>query len=80
MDVEAVLPGERVVVIDDLVATGGTLRAAMRLLGEFLSVVHGQQQSIIDICCVTNDCWSILKKKKKKEKMVKLLWLLYMPS
>ncbi|RWR75675.1 Pribosyltran domain-containing protein [Cinnamomum micranthum f. kanehirae] len=32
MDVEAVQPGERAVVIDDLVATGGTLCAAIKLL------------------------------------------------
>ncbi|KAK6927553.1 Phosphoribosyltransferase domain, partial [Dillenia turbinata] len=32
MHVNAVLPGERALVIDDLVATGGTLSAAIRLL------------------------------------------------
>ncbi|EOY29449.1 PREDICTED: adenine phosphoribosyltransferase 5 [Theobroma cacao] len=32
MHVEAVHPGERAIVIDDLVATGGTLSAAIRLL------------------------------------------------
>lgn len=35
MHVGAVQPGERALVIDDLVATGGTLSAAIRLLGEW---------------------------------------------
>lgn len=35
MHVGAVQPGERSLIIDDLVATGGTLSAAIRLLGEF---------------------------------------------
>lgn len=39
MHVGAVQPGERALVIDDLIATGGTLSAAIRLLGEWL-VVH----------------------------------------
>ena len=34
MHVGAVEPGERALVIDDLVATGGTLSAAIRLLGD----------------------------------------------
>lgn len=33
MQIDAVKPGERALVIDDLVATGGTLSAAIRLLG-----------------------------------------------
>lgn len=36
MHVEAVQPGERALIIDDLVATGGTLSAATRLLGNVL--------------------------------------------
>jgi len=35
MHVGAVEPGERALIIDDLVATGGTLSAAIRLLGKF---------------------------------------------
>ena len=34
MHVGAVQPGERALVIDDLVATGGTLSAAINLLGD----------------------------------------------
>lgn len=37
MQIDAVKPGERALVIDDLVATGGTLSAAIRLLGMFMS-------------------------------------------
>lgn len=33
MHVGAVKPGDRALIIDDLVATGGTLSAAIRLLG-----------------------------------------------
>lgn len=35
MHVGAVQQGEKAVVIDDLVATGGTISAAIKLLGEF---------------------------------------------
>lgn len=34
MHVGAVEPGEKVLVIDDLIATGGTLCAAIKLLGK----------------------------------------------
>lgn len=37
MHVGAVLPGERALVVDDLIATGGTLCAAINLLGKFVA-------------------------------------------
>lgn len=36
MHVDAVEPLERVIIIDDLVATGGTLSAAISLMGKYL--------------------------------------------
>jgi len=39
MHVGAVLPGERALVIDDLIATGGTLDAAIKLLGKLVNII-----------------------------------------
>ena len=39
MHVDAVEPLERVIIIDDLVATGGTLSAAISLMGIYISFV-----------------------------------------
>lgn len=38
MSMEAVQTDERALVIDDLVATGGTLSASINLLGKYLSI------------------------------------------
>lgn len=38
MHVGAVQPGERALVIDDLIATGGTLDAAIKLLGKLVNI------------------------------------------
>uniref|UniRef100_A0A453JU49 adenine phosphoribosyltransferase n=1 Tax=Aegilops tauschii subsp. strangulata TaxID=200361 RepID=A0A453JU49_AEGTS len=40
MHVGAVQPNDRVLIVDDLIATGGTLCAAAKLIGELLYSVH----------------------------------------
>ncbi len=41
MHVDALLGGERVLIVDDLLATGGTARAAADLVGDLGATVHG---------------------------------------
>ncbi|KAL1564748.1 adenine phosphoribosyltransferase [Salvia divinorum] len=57
MHVGAVQPGENAVIVDDLVATGGTLNAAIRLLGR-LGV------TVVECACVIE-----LKELKGREKL-----------
>lgn len=49
MHVGAVQAGERALIIDDLVATGGTLSAAIRLLGS--SILYKNVKSNMLVCC-----------------------------
>lgn len=36
MQIGAVEPNDRAIIVDDLIATGGTLSAAIKLLGDYL--------------------------------------------
>jgi len=56
MHVDAILPGERVLLVDDLIATGGTASAAAKLIGE----AGGK---IVD-CCFIIDLPDLLGRKR----------------
>jgi adenine phosphoribosyltransferase len=48
MHVDAVLPGDRVLLVDDLIATGGTALAAARLISDAGGQVH-EAAFVIDL-------------------------------
>ena len=48
MHADALVPGQRVLLVDDLIATGGTARAAVRLLRKAGAVVD-QAQFLVDL-------------------------------
>ena len=48
MHEDALVPGQRVLLVDDLIATGGTARAAVRLLRKAGAVVE-QSQFLVDL-------------------------------
>ena len=48
MHEDALVPGQRVLLVDDLIATGGTARAAVRLLRKAGAIVD-QAQFVIDL-------------------------------
>lgn len=51
MHVGAVQAGERALIIDDLVATGGTLSAAIRLLGSSILYKNSQKLTHFSPLC-----------------------------
>jgi adenine phosphoribosyltransferase len=48
MHADALVPGQRVLLVDDLIATGGTARAAIRLLRKAGAIVE-QAQFVVDL-------------------------------
>jgi hypoxanthine-guanine phosphoribosyltransferase len=53
MHADAVTPGQRVLLVDDLIATGGTLNAGIALIRELGCLGSGHQ------CCGHTRCWHI---------------------
>lgn len=72
MQIDAVKPGERALVIDDLVATGGTLSAAIRLLGIFTlffstGIVSWEHDLVkVEVWCYNFRIFLIIKPLKSK--------------